>query len=97
MRRAAKLDANQHAIKAALEAIGCLVHSTAALGRGFPDLLVMPPLDCPRGPSLLLFEVKDGGKPPSARRLTPDEAAFAAKWPVTIVCSVDEAIKEVRR
>lgn len=92
MRRAARTDSNHTAVLEALRKLGCLAHSTAALGDGFPDIAVYSPfLD-----RVLLLEVKDGAKPPSARRLTPDELAFQAKgWPVVTVLCVDDAIRAV--
>lgn len=92
MRRAAKIDANQPAIIAALRRCGCRVRSTAQLGDGFPDLLVGY-----RG-ELSLLEVKDGSKPPSQQRLTDKERAFHDEWagfPVFVVGSVDEALTAV--
>lgn len=74
MRRAARTDANQEAIVAALRAMGCSVLSLAAVGKGCPDLLVGF-----RGVNTLI-EVKDGSKPPSRRALTDDEARFIAEW-----------------
>lgn len=64
---------------------------TADLGRGFPDLVVGV-----RGRNLLL-EVKDGKKPPSARRLTAPEQDFFDRWSgqVAVVNSLDEAIELV--
>jgi len=64
------------------------------VGRGFSDLVVKT-----RAGTVLLVEVKDGKKPPSARALTPDEAAFANRWQASyvIVSSVDEAIAVSRR
>lgn len=86
MRRAAKVDANHAVIVGGLRACGAKVLSLAAVGKGCPDLLVLH-----RG-QLRLLEVKDGRKPPSARALTPDQVAFHAEWPVTVVKSVEEAI-----
>lgn len=48
----------------------------------------------------LTLEVKDGAKPPSARKLTPDEQAYfgtcaARMLPHHIVTSVDEALEVV--
>jgi hypothetical protein len=42
----------------------------------------------------LLLEVKDGSKPPSARKLTPDEAEWHSAWrgQVVTVKSVAEAL-----
>ena len=74
MRRAAKTDANQAEIVAALRNIGASVHDTSAVGRGFPDLVVGM-----RGRNYLI-ECKDGAKVPSARKLTPDQIEFKATW-----------------
>jgi hypothetical protein len=82
MRRAAKVDANQADIVAALRAIGASVTPLHAVGNGVPDLLVG------FRRQTWLIEVKDGNKPPSARRLTPDQQEWHASWrggPVAIV------------
>jgi Holliday junction resolvase len=93
MRRAAKVDANQAEIVAALRKIGCRVMPMHAMGGGFPDLLVSF-----RG-LLTLIEVKDGSKPPSARQLTPAQVKWHAEWgeDVRVVKSIDEAIEAVTR
>lgn len=92
-RRAARIDANQPAIIEALEAHRCSVKSLAAVGDGCPDLLVWSPWTR----SHELLEVKDGAKPPSARKLTDDQVKFHAKWggPIHVVTSVDEALRAV--
>jgi hypothetical protein len=93
MRKFAKLDANHRAIASALEGIGCSVISLAPLGNGAPDLLVGF-----RGRTICL-EVKDGSKPPSARRLTPLEKAFFARWrggDLFVVDSIEDAIERVK-
>jgi Holliday junction resolvase len=90
MRRAAKVDANQEQIVSALRAAGVLVLSLAALGKGVPDLL------CAFHGRLVLLEVKDGRKPPSARKLTPDQEQFHKGWagvPLHIVESPWDALK----
>lgn len=74
MRRAAKVDANHNEIAGAFVAMGCSVRSLAAVGGGIPDLLVGF-----RGRNLLI-EVKDGNKPKSARKLTPDQIKFHSEW-----------------
>ena len=93
MRRAARTDANQAAIVRALESLGCTVQSLAAVGGGVPDLLIGW-----RGLNLLL-EVKDGGKPPSERKLTPDQVRWHRDWrgQVAVVETVDDAIQAVLR
>lgn len=73
MRRAARVDDNQGEIVAALRKAGCLVQSLAAIGSGCPDLIVG------YRAALILMELKDGSKPPSARTLTPDQV----KWHAT--------------
>lgn len=90
-RRRAKVDDNQPEIVAALRKIGATVTSTAGIGKGFPDLAVGY-----RGVNYF-FEVKDGNKPPSARRLTPDELAWHELWrgSVHVVESVEQALNVV--
>ena len=72
--RAAKIDANQPAIVAALRKAGATVQSLASVGNGVPDLLVGI------AGKTMLMEIKDGAKPPSARRLTPDQLEWHAAW-----------------
>ncbi len=88
MRRAARTDANQIAIVAALRAVGARVAVISGCGNGIPDLLVLHP----RTWEVLLVEVKNGAKSASRRRLTPAEAEFAEVWPVNVVNSVVEAL-----
>lgn len=89
-RYARKVDDNHREIVATLEALGCTVHSTAGLGAGFPDLLVL----C--AGQLRLVEVKDGRKPKSQRKLTPAEEAFGRKFPVALVECREDAVGLVR-
>lgn len=91
MRRAAKVDGNQAEIVAALRRAGCSVQSLAAIGKGCPDLLVG------RAGRNYALEIKDGRKPPSARRLTPDETAWLESWhgQVAVVTSVETALAAV--
>ena len=57
------------------------------VGDGFPDGVVAK--NCL---NTYLIEVKDGDKPPSARKLTPDEARFHSEWQgvVYIIGSVED-------
>ena len=91
MRRRGRVDANQAAVAKALRDAGATVAVTSGLGAGFPDLVAGV-----RGVNHLI-EVKDGSKPPSARKLTPDEAAFHAGWRgrVIVVTSPAEAVAAV--
>jgi len=91
MRRAARVDANQREIVAALRQAGVSVQPLHTVGKGCPDLL------CGVWGTNLLIEIKDGQKVPSARKLTPDEAAWHQSWrgQVAIVESVDDALRLV--
>lgn len=85
------MDENQSDIVAALRAIGATVR-VISQGDGIPDLLIGF-----MGKTILL-EVKDGKKPPSARKLTPAEQKFFDEWrggSLAIVNTVDEAIAAV--
>ena len=88
MRRAAKTDANQSEIVAALRSIGASVHDTSSVGRGFPDLVVGF-----RGRNWII-ECKDGAKVPSARKLTPEQVEFKAGWRGhwAVAISADDAV-----
>lgn len=86
----ARTDANHRDVMATLRAAGCLVQDLSAVGQGVPDLLVLTP----RG-VLVLLEVKDGAKPPSARQLTETQRAWHLSWrraPLHIVTSTREAL-----
>jgi len=87
MRRAARRDDNEKEIVAAMREAGAYVK--AINDEGLFDLLVSY-----RGKTLLI-EVKDGAKPPSARRLTEAEQKFHDEWPgsdLYIINSVEEAL-----
>lgn len=88
MRRIAKVDANQPEIVAALRKAGASVTLLSQVGGGCPDLLVGI-----AGVNLLM-EVKDGSKPLSARKLTPDQVDWHQSWQgqSVVVSSVEEAI-----
>jgi Holliday junction resolvase len=74
VRRAARVDRNQTEVVEALRQAGCRVQPLHMIGKGCPDILVG------RDGRLVLMEIKDGEKPPSARKLTEDEAAWHALW-----------------
>jgi len=89
MRRANRIDDNQNDIVAALRKAGATVR-VISQGEGIPDLLVGF-----RGETIL-FEVKDGNKPPSARTLTPAEKKFFDEWEgglCIVVKSVEDALE----
>lgn len=92
MRRAAKVDANQAAIVAALEAAGCAVQSLAGVGNGVPDLLVWRGAVHVAGGWLsgryYLIECKDGSG------FTPAQKRWHASWPgpAHVANSVEDAL-----
>jgi hypothetical protein len=91
MRRAARRDNGEQDIIEAMRAEGAFVK--AINDKGTFDLL------CWYNGRTLLLEIKDGSKPPSARRLTPAELKFHDEWPgdnLYIVNSVKEAIALLR-
>lgn len=91
MRRAAKVDANQNEITAALRKVGATVQHLHSIGAGCPDLLVG------LGGQNYLLEIKDGSLPPSKRKLTRDELAWHGWWAgeVFVVHNVDDAVRAV--
>lgn len=94
MRLKAKVDANHLEIAQALRRLGCSVVSLAQIGRGVPDLL------CGCYKKTLLLEIKDGNKPASQRKLTPQEEEFHASWRgghCFVIHSVDEAVQLVQK
>lgn len=91
MRRAARTDRNQQDVIDALRRVGASVCDTSRLGEGFPDLVVGFRADN------FMLEVKDGTKPPSARKLTLAEEEFINNWrgTVYVVNNVDEALQAI--
>ena len=88
--RAAKVDANQPAIVAALRKAGAFVQPLHRVGDGCPDLLVA------YASQTAMVEVKDGSKPPSERRLTPDQQRWHAGWIggiLAVVTDVEGALR----
>lgn len=90
--RAAKVDANQRDVVQAFRSMGCSVQPLHTVGQGVPDLL------CAIAGFNFLVEVKDGKKPPSAQKLTPDQINWHCQWraPVYIVNSVVQAAQLVQ-
>lgn len=91
MRRAAKVDANQSEVVNSLRRVGASVQPLHAVGSGVPDLLVGY-----RSANYLL-EVKDGDKPPSARKLTDKQVEWHKLWrgSVLTVTSAEDAIEQI--
>jgi hypothetical protein len=90
--RANRTDANQASIVRALRAAGASVQPLNVVKAGCPDVLVGW-----QGRNYLL-ELKDGTKPQSARKLTPDEEQWHRNWKGTVatVISVEEAMRVCR-
>ena len=93
MRQArAKVDANQPEIVRDLRSVpGVVVTSTAAIGNGFPDIVVG------YDHRNWLFEIKNPEMEPSKRRLTPMEILFHENWKlsgqVDVIETAEDAMK----
>jgi hypothetical protein len=88
-RYARNKDGNHAAVVRVLEACGATVEAIESGVAGVPDLLVGI-FGCTE-----LVEVKDGRKPPSARRLNAAQTAWHRRWrgrPVRVVESVEDAL-----
>ena len=93
MRYANRIDDNQRDIVMALREYGAVVRIISQ-GDGIPDLLVAY-----KGVTILM-EVKDGNKPPSARKLTEAEQKFFDEWTggmLVVVNSVEESIATLEK
>ena len=92
MARAKRVDDNQNDIVKQLRRIGCSVAVTSMVGNGHPDLLIG------FRQQNFLFELKDGNKSASRKRLTPDEEKFFNTWQgqVNKVESFEEILKIIQ-
>jgi hypothetical protein len=90
-RVAAKIDSNQGAVVKAFRQIGASVQVLSQVGKGCPDVLVGF-----RGVNVLV-EIKDGGKVPSARKLTSDQVKWHESWAgqVCVATDIRDAIDQV--
>ena len=84
-------DDNHKAIVAALEAAGWHVEDTSQVGCGFPDLIAI------KHGLVEFIEVKDGAKPPSARKLTTQEELKALRFAaagrkIRVIETIDQAV-----
>jgi len=88
LRRAARIDANQPEIVKAFRSLGWSVLIISQLKNCF-DILVS------KNGRTVAVEIKDGSKPPSARKLTEGEQEFKDGWQseYVIIESVDDVIK----
>ena len=99
MRLRAKIDSNQGEIVSKLRELGFSVHSTAAVGKGYPDIICGFTSQKHNIKINILFEIKDGNKPPSARKLTPDEIEWHSAWrgQVDVINSFDDAMNIINQ
>ena len=86
------MDDNQRAVIAALRQMGCSVQPLSMVGDGCPDIMVGY-----KGRNLL-FEIKDGDKPPSCTKKTQKQEYWHRVWggQVATVHSSDDAIMYVK-
>jgi hypothetical protein len=91
LRRYGKVDANHKDIADAFRKMGCSFLSLAPLGKGAPDAAIG------YGGLTVLVEIKDGAKPKSAQKLTPDQETFWDTWKggVRLVNGMEAAIETV--
>ena len=82
-----KVDANQAAIVAAFERMGCIVIDLSGVGNGCADILVQ------HGFAMIAVEIKDGEKVPSARRLTDAQEKLHARMTIRICLDIDDVLR----
>ncbi len=104
---AKRTDGNHAEIVQDLRAAGYSVHSTHELGDGFPDIIVGVSVCHVWGTDLrqadihktinrnFLFEIKNPARPPSARKLTPDETFWHRDWAgqVDVIERAEDAVR----
>lgn len=86
--RASRVDANQPELVEEFRQLGCSVEHTHFYADGFPDILVGI------AGFNVLVEIKNGAKPPSARKLTRFESWWHIAWAGQVVVIKD--VEEVR-
>ena len=93
MRRASRVDANHKDIMAAFRSLGWSVLDLSAVGKGCPDIAVAT------SALNVLVEIKDGSKPPSARKLNDKQVEFHEKWrgPIIVIESVEQVFEFVKK
>lgn len=91
MRKYGRVDATHKEFADAYRKMGCSFLSLSALGDGAPDGIVG------YGGLSLLVEFKDGAKPKSRQKLTPDQREFWDTWKggVRLVNSLDAVVESV--
>jgi len=74
VRYSAKTDDNHMDVVKRFREYGCSVLDASRMGKGFPDIIVGY-----RHVNYLI-EIKDGKKPQSKQKLTPDQVVFFDTW-----------------
>jgi hypothetical protein len=90
--RVRKADGNQSALVRQIRQIpGLMVRHTHTVGQGFVDAVIG------YGGKNYLLEIKDPSKPPSQRKLTPDEQKFHDEWTgqVAVVETLDDVLRVI--
>lgn len=87
-----KIDNNHKLIVNSLRKLGYSVQNLTAVKKGCPDILVGA-----FGKNFL-FEIKDGNKPPGARKLTQDEQIWHMTWrgTVHIVNNIEDCLRIIK-
>ena len=85
---AAAVDENQPAVVKLFRKLGWSVQVLSTVGGGVPDIIVG------KNQVNLFVEIKDGNKPPSARKLTTAQVKWHKEWRgnVHIVISEDDVL-----
>lgn len=88
MKYKAKADDNQPEIVNHFRNLGFSVAHTYTVGKGMVDIVVA------KNGVNVLVEIKDGAKPPSARKLTLDEQKFHDEWKglIRVVETFDDVV-----
>ena len=93
MRHKARIDANQNRIRDVFRKMGATWQSLASVGSGCPDAVIGY-----EGGNYMV-EIKDGEKPISKRRLTPQQQDWFANWAgqVTIIESEEQTMNFLKK
>ena len=88
----ARVDTNQPKIVKQIRQLGATVKTVSQV-KGFCDIVVG--INCKN----YLLEIKDPDKPPSQRRLTPEEIKFKDSWKgqYNVVETIDDILQIINR